>query len=300
LARTAATSTETLPSAAARCPACGHPLADPPPIRCPLCDFALDDARNVDVTPYAMAYENGCRGWRRMIAWVWYARWERIKHVALMRQSVASGHFAQINMLLLCAGLALVQATVYGWHSGGTGAIKPAGAGWFHAVGDLWWNPAQTIVVAAVSFGSSWLTMTLIRLLLRGGTARLHPSPDRRERRMTAAVDYSTAFALPILGGLLVMAFRVWSRLGSAGRWSAYPPARAFEVIAGLSAGFGVVLWWFWLVRLGATAPERARGAMLAFLVLGAPLLVASAALGWWFALDRLYTPLFSRLGMAF
>lgn len=223
-----------------------------------------------------------------------------MNHIALMRHSQASGHFAQVNTLVLAAGLALVQASIRGWHDAGTGPVEPDGAGWFHTVGDLWWNPAQAIVTAAAAFATAWLSMTLVRLLIRKGAADLHRAPHRTEQRMTAAIDYSTAFALPIVLGSLVLTFRVLSVVGSAGRWAMYPPAGSLELIAGIVAGLGAVFWWFWLLRLGAAAPERSRWTVMTFLGAAAPLVIAGVAISWWFALEAFFPPLFERMGVSY
>jgi hypothetical protein len=142
--------------------------------------------------------------------------------------------------------------------------------------------------------------MTLVRLLIRKGAAGLHQAPHGGEQRMTAAIDYSTAFALPIVIGALVGTFHVLSVVGSAGQWAAYPPAGSFKLIAGIVAGLGAVFWWFWLLRLGAAAPARSRRAVMTFLGAAVPLIIAGVAIGWWFALDASLVPLFKRMGINF
>ena len=83
-------------------------------------------------------------------------------------------------------------------------------------------------------------------------------------------------------------------------RWSWYPPERGFVMTAGVLVGFAAIMWWFWLIRLGGTAPPKTRGRLTAFFSLAPPVIVAAAAAGWWFGLDRLYGPLFERLNMSF
>jgi len=61
-----------------------------------------------------------------------------------------------------------------------------------------------------------------------------------------------------------------------------------------------VAMWWFWLGRLGATAPARTRGWVIAFFAIGPPLIVVLMAAGWWWGLPLLYDPLFATLNLAF
>lgn len=296
-------------TAVSRCPACGQRLPQPPPSKCPLCDFHFADTRatSADITPYAQAYATGQAGWRRMCDWVWYARWERLKHIALMQRSVASARFARIATLLMAAGLALLQAARYGWHwvasspfPGATGAFKPAGRGWLHAVGNLWWNPAHTIIVTAISFASAWLLLSLVTWLVRVGVNRAHKPPYRHEWRMTAATDYSLAWCVPLLAASLVASLRLFSTLGVAAGWSWYPSTKGLDRLAGVVAWVAVILWWFWLIRLASTAPGRTRSRVVAFFTVGVPMIAGAAAVGWWFALDRLYGALFEALNMEF
>ncbi len=290
-----------------RCPGCGRRVAKSQPLRCPLCDYAFADqqATGADVTPYAQTYATGERRRQMMTAWVWSAQSARLKHLALMRRSAASARFAHMRILLLAGGLALLHATVYGWYrvaiaSVAQGGVKPTGQGWFHITSGLWWNPAQAIIVAVCAFVSAWLLLLILLALLRAGVTLAHTAAYRHERRMTAAIDYSTAWAGPVLIALAILPLRVIGIIGAASRWATYPPARVFEVVAGVIAGGGLILWWFWLIRLGAAAAEQSRGRVLLFFLLGAPLLAVGAGVGWRFGLDRAYGPLFEVLKLNF
>lgn len=308
-----------------RCPACGERM-DSATLgsRCPLCDFAFGDERatGADVTPYAKAYSCGEPGWRRMAEWVCYAGRERLQHLALMRASTASRRFARFNILLLATGLGLFQATQVGWRwvtnspaIEPTGSTLPAGRAWYHLAAaahplpldqapeipvDLWWNPLQ-IVIAVITGGlAGLLLLSLAMLLTRAGLARAHSPPYRSEQRMTAAIHYSTAWSIPLFLAAVVVGFRPVSYVGAMARWPWYPPERGLVLSAAVLAAFGVTMWWFWLCRMGATAPARTRWRVVAFFTLGVPVIVLSAAAGWWYGINGLYPSLLNRLDLSF
>ena len=142
--------------------------------------------------------------------------------------------------------------------------------------------------------------MWLALLLVRAGADTAHKSTYRNEQRMTAALHYSTAWGIPVVLATILAGLRPLSNIGTIARWSWCPPRRSFELSAAVLAGFGLIMWWFWLVRLGSAAPVKTRGRVIAFFALGAPLIVAAAAAGWWFGLDQLYGPLFSLMRVQF
>ncbi len=257
-----------------------------------------------------------------MCEWVWFAGLERLKHLALMRASAASRRFALLNILLLAAGLGLAQGAQVGWRPvtnspaiEPTGSTAPAGQGWTRvAVAprslppgqppemavELWWNPAQALIATVLGAVVGLLLMGLVLLLIRAGVLRAHTRPYRREQRMTAAIHYSTAWCVLIFLATIVLGLRPLSFMGKIARWPLSPPERGLVFSAALLAGFGVIMWWFWLVRLGVTAPERTRGRVIAFFALGAPMIVAGVAAAWWLGLDRVYDPLFNTLHLGF
>ncbi len=315
--------TESTRASVSRCPACGQRL-DPLPARrdCPLCyfDFGDDRVTGADVTPYAKAYAQGDPGWSAMCRWVWFAGAERLKHIALMRASAAARRFAWTNALWLALGLALFQATRVGWqwvyespavHP--TGSIRPVGGGWLHLAAaprplppgreipvDLWWNPAQAVIASVLAGVTALLLMWLLLVLIRAGVALAHTAPYRGEQRMTAAFLYSSAWWIPALAGIVVGFLRPLSFVGLVSRWASYPSERGLNLTAAAVVGFAATMWWFWLIRLGATAPARTRSRVMAFCTLGIPVLLAAASVAWWFGLDRLHELLFRSLNMRF
>jgi hypothetical protein len=287
-------------------------------VRCPLCDFELavefDDARatGFDVTPYAKAYARGEPGFREMVKWVWLAGWRRLKHIALMRASAASGRFARINLVVLAGAFALFEATQKGWV---TSSVRPAGRGWLRIVAsprslpqnhppeayvDLWWNITHTVIAVAIVMSVGWLLLWLVTGLIGAGVTWAHKPPYRYEQRMTAAVHYATAWCLPFFAAGIIVALRLISDVGRIAGWKWYPPQLLFEFSAAVVAGFGATLWWFWLFRLSATAPDRTRGRVVAFFALGVPVLVGSAAAGWCYLVEPIYPLLFEKLGVNF
>ena len=305
-----------------RCPACGQCLDSPPPSQCPLCGFNFGDNRatGADVTPYATAYAQKERGWYVMSEWVWFAGWERLKHLGLMRASAASTRFARLNALVLALGLGIFQATRYGWRWVTNSPaldphFEPSGIGWLQVASapqhlmpqlapevavNLWWNPLQAGVAVGAGLAAGLLLMWVVLALLRAGVTLAHKPPYREEQQMSAAIHYSTAWGFLIFAGTLVAGLRPVSYLGAMQRWSWYPPQHSFELAAVVVAGFGVAFGWFWLLRLGAMAPASTRNRVVAFFALGAPVIVCGAAAGWQYGLDQLYGHVFTKLGVAF
>jgi len=307
-----------------RCPACGHRLDDPETPQCPLCHFEFGGRRVTgdDVTPYAVAFEKGRAGWRAMCEWVWFASTERLKHLALMRSSAASRRFALNNTLLLGISLGLFLATEVGWRWVSNSAVvepsgstQPRGYYWYHAASaprplsaetaaespvDLWWNTIQALIVFVSGSAVALLLLWMLLRVLRHGVGRAHRAPYDAERRMTAALHYCTAWWLPVVVGLLVLGFRPLSYVGAMSEWSWYPPKHGFELAAGVVCGLGAILWWFWLIRMGAAAPAKTRGPVLFYVCVGPPVLLGIFGTVWYVGLRLGYVPLFEALRLAF
>jgi len=292
--------------------------------QCSLCKFDFGDqhATGSDITPYAKAFGRNEAGWRRMLDWVWFAGGERLKHLALMRASAASRRFARINVILLALGLALFQVSEVGWRQvtasralESSGSTVPSGRGWLHLADmprplpteqapgipvDLWWNPAQTIVAFVVTWVTAMLGLWLILTMLRGSVRLAHARTFREEQRMTAALHYGTSWCVPVLLGAVLGTLRPLAYAGKIEHWSWYVPERAFLLSAAVFAGFGVIMAWFWFIRIGSTAPANTRTRVVALWALGAPVAVAALAAGWWYGLGELFAPLFERLEIQF
>lgn len=307
-----------------RCPACGQRLTPPVPSHCPLCSFDFHDDRvtGQDVTPYARAYSFGQSGWQRMGEWVWFSGAERLKHLALMRSSAASRRFAWLNVLLLALGLSLFQGTQVGWRwvtqsaaTESSGSTQPAGDGWIHVAAaprplpsnlapeisvDLWWNPWQSCIAVLTSFAAGVLLLWLALYAVRAGVTRAHAPAYRGESRMSAAIHYGTAWVVPLFLATLVLGLSPVSYIGAMAQWSWYPPRRGLVIGAGVLAGFGAIMGWFWLARLGMAAPARTRRRVAGFFVLGASVIAAVSAAAWWRGLNWLHDLLFDALRLTF
>lgn len=307
-----------------RCPACGQRVESVFAARCSLCHCDLGDvhATGADVTPYAKAFARGEPGWRPMLEWVWFAGSERLKHLALMRVSAASRRFVRLNVILLALGLAVFQVSGVGWKQvtaspelESTGSITPTGRGWLHVAEaprplpagqapevpvDLWWNPVQAILAFVAAWLTAMFVMWVMLVLARSGVRHAHTRSYREEQRITAAIHYSTAWSVPILFGAIMASLRPLAYAGELERWAWHAPTRVFLMSAVVFAGFGAVMWWFWFIRLGWTAPAKTRSRVVAFWALGAPLVVAVLAAGWWYGLKVLQEPLFERLQVQF
>ena len=311
-------------AALVRCPACGHKLDEPTPPKCPLChvDFGDDRITGLDVSPYAKAYARDAHGWHGMCEWVWFARTERLKHLALMRSSAASRRFRRINIFVLSLSLAAFEMTRSGWRwvraspaLEPTGSRTPGGHFWMHAAQaprplpldqpeeafvDIWWNPVQAMIASAAAFLAALLLLAVALAILRRFTDKAHLPAYRGEGRLSAAQDYGTAWLVPVLVAALIATLRPISYVGAMNGWSWSPPRSVFELSAAIVAAFAGILWWFWLIRLGATAPPKTRGRLVTYFALMTPIVFACAITAWWVGIPALCRPLFGYLELRF
>lgn len=302
-----------------RCPACGQRIAEAAPESCELCgfDFGLERAATSDdTTPFAEAFTHEQPGHWRMIKWVWTAPAGRIKHLALMRSSAASRAFFFRYFLLMATALGVLLGTQHGWHEAtaspsieSTGSVKPHGQGWLHVAAtpnpyrttaspatpvDLWWNVPQAVIAAVAGFVGGLIVLWLVFRLIRTGVELSHGSRYRGEGRMTAALNYSAAWFVPVLLSCVLLLFRPVSEVGGIARWEWSPSQLSLNILVGMVAAACYVLWWFWLLRLGWTAPADTRSRVEWLFGLGLPVLVAAGGAAWWFGLDYVLTHLFA------
>lgn len=307
-----------------RCPGCGQRLPSPAPPRCPLCDLDFGDDRvtDVDVTPYARAYAGEEYGWRAMLNWVWYARAERLKHIALMRSSAASRQFRLINVSILAMTLGVLLMSRVGWQwtyappvAEAAMEAKPRGDAWRRVAGlprplpadlppdravDLWWNPAQFGLALAVGIPAAYLVLLVMLAMQRGLITGAHHASYRRDGRMTAAVHYATAWFVPMGVSAALLLLLPLTLVTDLQRVAWLPPSEFLEIAAAVFTAFGLVLWWFWFMCLGATAPPRTRVRVVAMMAVSPPLLVIGAAAGWWYGTQWLLNLLIEKLRLGF
>ena len=245
-----------------------------------------------------------------MSEWVWFAPGQRLQHLALMRSSAASLRFARINLALLTIALGLFMVSQVGWKwvagsaaAEPTGRLTPAGQGWLHVATtpspprhllaaevpvDLWWSTplAGAAVLGTLLFGllGGWLAMAL----LRAGVTWAHRPPYRAEHRMTAALHYNTAWVAPMLMGAFVLILLPLAYMGAIARWSIVLPQLGLRWAGAVVIAFGAGMWWFWLIRLGMTAPPATRTRVVTFFAVGAPLIVGGITAVWYFGLPAL------------
>jgi hypothetical protein len=305
-----------------RCPACGEPLLDPISDHCPQCSFDLrsEVVTGDDVSPFSGAYAFGRPGWWSMVRWVWFAGSTRLKHLALMRASSASRGFVRINFVLLSFFLGITEWSRAGWSWTGDRAsrerdaqVSPAGEGWLHVAAapdplpanwaietptELWWNPARAVIAVVVASLTAMILLWVWSALMRSGATLAHRANLRRQGRMTAAIHYGTAWVVPLWIAAFVFSLRPVSYVTGTARWAVRPPVEFFVIAAGLLAGFGSVMWWFWLVRLGATAPPGSRRRVVMFFATGTPIITALLAIGWWIGVPLICGPIFQAMGL--
>jgi hypothetical protein len=255
-----------------------------------------------------------------MAEWIWFATSDRIKHIALMRASAASSRFGRVHLLLIAFALGALCAAMTGFRLVSqepafepSGTIHPRGDGWIHVVesihkanlaldrsADLWWNPTQTGISFITGSAVGLLLLALSLFLIRAGMTVAHAAGYRGEQRMTAALHYSTAWMIPALIAGTLIILRPITLAGVLREWRFTPTDSAIRLTSGVIASIAGVLWWFWLIRMGFTAPPDSRNRVAAFFAIGVPLIIAIVGAAWWFGLTYLHQTLFKALQLDF
>lgn len=287
-----------------RCPACGQPLDVLVRGRCPLCNYQVEDepVTAPDTTPFAAGEGTVRTRWWRQTRYMWGAGSGRLSHLSLMQASPESRAYARRTMFPLILTVGLCWFLLTGWHAVKAVAdaagerLEPQGRGWFvlakasippleaelhpSRIVALWWNPASAAVGAAAALISAAILGSLLRVILRGGAERSMLRRHRGQKRLTAAWNYAPAWLAPLIPAGLILAVYPVARLSQVADWPIALPTPYVYVFAGIVAAVAVIMTWFGLVRLAATAPVRSRTRMLLFCGLWWPLLAAGLTTG--------------------
>jgi len=306
-----------------RCSTCGHPLDKPPPPRCPLCEASLldNDENGADVTPYARGFARDEPSRGHMNQWVWFAGWQRLTHLALMRSSAASRAFARANMFLMAGCLAAFAFTNVGWRIEPTTTVSSSGdhidrhAGWLRLVeggakdgtatatdraSSLWWCPIQSGFGAVHGFILGLVACAFAMWLVRAGAVASGGLSNPDPNRMTAALHYATAWIVPLIPATVVVSLRPLAYIGEVGRWSWHPSVHGLELAAAVVGAFAFVMWWFWLFRVGATAAARIRRRVVLYFAVGPPTIVVLTGFAWYIAVNAVNQVMFRFMRITF
>jgi hypothetical protein len=284
---------ETFPG---QCESCGRTVTLGSKL-CPDCErnFATQrDPTSDDHTPYAQAREEGRRGWARMCWWVVTAGSQRLTHLGLLRPSPAARRFARINIFLLACGTALAVMTNTGWHPGTSGQpTKPSGHGWvriasrdlrpppdiaYRVPTSLWWNVPLAMIGGAGAFVLTAVTGGIVlRRMARGGERSLR-GPYEGTSAMRTAVAYSTAYVPLLALAGLIFGLRPLTEVAAVREWALAPPRHIVPASAAVLLTIGLLLGWFWLIRLGVAAPLETRRAARNYFLVWPPLTVLCGA----------------------
>ncbi len=257
----------------------------------------IEDVSFDDRTPYAHARESGQRGYLKMCRWVWTAGKYRLTHLCLSRPSPHSRRFARKHVLLFSVVAALCIFANAGWHQvrvgpGMEGVPKtPEGKGWSEVVTRPFPTPttfAESVVVSSVWLNATWASFAagiglaiavvfgFLLLWLYGSLARRSLLPEHRiESRIRCAIHYGTCWLLFLTASLLVLCLRPLTVLGKVGGWTFVPSTIVVDACAILLAIGGIMLGWFWLIRLGGTVPKGSRRSASRFFVIWGPFYMA-------------------------
>ena len=286
---------EPVPSPAV-CPTCGGPLPDPPELGCPHCDERPTDVSTTseDHGVYAERLAEGRSGWGAMCKSVFGAGKHRLAHLGLARPSRPARRFCRINLFLLSVGMGLAAFSNAGWHTVNRGPrIDPAeqqaaGSGWWLAIEntaakvgpasrlrpvELWLNMPAATVSAIIVLVAALIVFAVLVRLIGYGASRAIGAQQSEPPRLRAAIHYATAWSTLLMLATVPVFVRPLAYMAEVAEWN-LPLSRAvFDVPAVLLALAGMLLWWFWLIRLGETVPREARRSVNRFFVLGVPVL---------------------------
>lgn len=269
--------------------------------RCPLCGFALDAEELVgdDASPYAAA--EPCGYWA-MVGWVLSAGHRRLGYLGRMRRSRASGRFALFNLVLLALSSGLVVMPDLGWRMVTARSAQspevlpePHDTGWWlaakgpipeHDLGRpvgvrLWMHPGQWLAALIVVPLLTFLLGAMILAIMRAGADHAMIPEERGQDRFGAAVHYSTAHVCILLAAALCYGTQVIHRFSQVQRWPVSWDHRLHLVPAFFLGVFGLLVAWFWLIRLAQTAPAASRGRLLRHFGLWTPILALLVLGGW-------------------
>ena len=70
--------------------------------------------------------------------------------------------------------------------------------------------------------------------------------------------------------------------------------------MAAIVFGLAAVMWWLWLIRLGATAPPDSRSRLQAVFAVFAPILTIGVGMAWWYGLAKAFGFLFHAMNLNF
>ncbi len=196
----------------------------------------------------------------------------------------------------------LISFALSGWHivneGPGTMSVRktPAGDGWCKlydnpvaaaqlekgdiVAAELWWNPSAA-AITAVAAGIVVLVMGLVffSLIVRGASKSLRQQSGS-EDRLRCALHYGTAWLNFLNVALIILCFRPLGRIHGVFGWRFIASNAVFDVPAALLILAGLLLWWFWLVRLGDATAVNIRKKVNRFFILWTPFLTAVFAVG--------------------
>lgn len=258
-----------------------------------------------DRTPYAIAREEGSGGFFKMCKWVWTAGGNRLKHLGLSRPSAHSRRFARINILLFSIASSLCILANAGWHSVQSGpgmegqSTTPAGKGWKQVVlsAQASFDPstsADTVIVSSMWFNGTWalfaasicfvctliLGMLLVGVVSAMAGRSLQPE-HRTDSRLRCGIHYGTAWLQFVILAMLLFCLRPVASVGRITDWPMTPSPIVIDAAALVLATLGLMLGWFWLIRLGGGVPKSSRQSVNRFFVFWGPIGM-TLVLGWY------------------
>jgi hypothetical protein len=144
----------------------------------------------------------------------------------------------------------------------------------------LWWNPALAAVGGVVAMAAALLASTVSLWIVEARSQRALVGSHHGTERLRCAIQYSTA-GMPMLALAAVATIpRPVAWWGQTAGWATIPSPAWFDAPAVLIALAALLLWWFWLIRVGSTVPNETRRTVQLFFIVQAPLWIISLLAG--------------------
>ena len=290
-----------------RCPACGEPLKTiPEDGLCPLCEARVADVEaspvGDDITPFSKAAQRNMKSWWGMCKWIYTAGSQRLAHLSLMKASPASRGFAKRSLLLFALAGALLSFSRDGWFVVTQNPLVPSlstkapdTVGWLQVAvsgriehllpipipTEIWWSPLISLIGVVLTFAGGLIAGRLIYVLGKALIEFGFHEKFRRQKRMSAALQYSFAWLVPLVAAAVLENLYIIGRFSDVGRWPVQIAVSVHLIPDVLLAAFGVFTWWFMLVRLANATPVKTRSRLTAHMGVYVPLLGIVITVGW-------------------
>ncbi len=230
--------------------------------------------------------------------WVFRGKRQRVMYLSLMRRSPASTRFARTSLIVLALSASVFALSHFGWRVvkvdpavPGANSTEPEGRGWLRVVAGMeqralrpgrltpvavWWNLPQAAIAVPSAFVLTLLAGGLVLSVVSHGVEHSLTPPFRGEERYQAAIRYSSGAVSWFLFASLVSLALIPAHVADVRDWSFAPAPSGVHLASAILGSFGLLVWWFWLIRAAGTAPPPTRTRVVTYFSVWVPLLVVT------------------------